>query len=114
MIIRSENQDDYTVLPNTLLQDDKISNKALGLLVRLLCMPENWNFTIDKIIIPNKTGQHSIKSAIKELGAHGYIHRFMIRKDGKTAGTEYFVFDKSTTRADAEAMFKEFMKNGRG
>jgi hypothetical protein len=112
MIIRSENKDDYTILPNRLLMDDRISDKARGLLVRLLCRPEDWTFTLDKITIPNKEGQHSIKSAIKELKDQNYIHWFVVRENGKISRSEYLIFDKPTPRANAEAMFKKFMETG--
>lgn len=93
MIIRSEKKNNYTILPNEFLLDDKISDKARGVLARLLCRPDNWNLNVKHLINTGKTGQVAIRSAIKELEAAGYLEKEVVRdeKNGRIMGVEYVI-----------------------
>jgi len=93
MIIRSEKKSNYTILPNEFLLDDTISDKARGVLARLLCRPDNWNLNVTHLIKTGKTGQVAIRSAIKELEEAGYLEKDVVRdqKSGRIIGVEYVI-----------------------
>jgi hypothetical protein len=67
MIIRSEKKDRFTIISNELLNDNRITDKALGTLVRLLSKPDNWNLNINHLVKTGKQGRTAIRSSIAEL-----------------------------------------------
>jgi len=102
MIIRSENKDRFTVISNELLNDNRISDKALGTLVRLLSKPDNWNLNINHLVKTGKQGRTAVRSSITELEKAGYIHRTVVRNQaGRITGTEYLVYELATPMEEA-------------
>ena len=102
MIIRTENRNRYTIISNELLNDANISDKARGLLARLLSKPDNWNLNINQLAKTGKTGQTTIRSSIAELERAGYIHRRTTRNNtGRITGTEYMVYECPLTPLQA-------------
>ncbi len=96
MIIRAEKKGNYTIIPNELLLDETISDKARGTLVRLLCRPENWNLNINHLVKTGKDGNTAIRSAIRELEKAGYIQREVTRhENGRIIGVEYIIHESS-------------------
>jgi len=94
MIIRSEKNGNYTILPNELLLDETISDKARGLLVRLLARPDNWKLNVNHLIKTGKGGQVTVRSSLKELESVGYIRSDVVRHDnGRIIEVEYIVSD---------------------
>jgi hypothetical protein len=96
MIIRSEKKDRFTVISNELLNDNRITDKALGALVRLLSKPDNWNLNINHLVKTGKQGRTAIRSSIAELEKVGYIHKHVVRsKTGRITGTEYLIYEQA-------------------
>jgi len=92
MIIRAEKKSNYTILPNEFLLDETISDKARGMLARLLSRPDNWNLNINHLVKTGKEGHTAIRSAIKELEDAGYIQRDVSRhENGRIVGVEYII-----------------------
>lgn len=102
MIIRSEKKDRFTVISNELLNDNRITDKALGTLVRLLSKPDNWNLNINHLVKTGKQGRTAVRSSIAELEKAGYIHRQVVRsKAGRITGTEYLIYELAVTPEEA-------------
>ncbi|WP_320040510.1 hypothetical protein [uncultured Desulfobacter sp.] len=94
MIIRSEKKGNYTILPNEFLLDETISDKARGLLARLLSRPDDWNLNINYLVKTGKAGHAAVRSAIRELEAAGYIQKKVSRHDnGRIIGVEYIIHE---------------------
>jgi len=92
MIIKSKNKSNFTILSNAVLLDDTISDKARGVLVRLLCRPSNWNLNVKHLVKTGKDGNAAIRSAIRELEAAGYIRKEVSRHaNGRIIGIEYII-----------------------
>jgi len=111
MNIKSEKILNSTTIPNELLLDETISDKARGLLVRMLSRPCDYKFDIPKLIDEGKSGNSAVRSAIKELESQHYVHRFSIRKNGKIAWVEYVVCDKPMSREKAEDLCQRHYGN---
>jgi hypothetical protein len=92
-ILRNEVRNQYTVIHQNIIRDDRLSLKALGLLVRLLSLPDNWNFSENGLIqIFKKDGQASIRTGLKELEQYGYLRRNKIRNaKGQIAEVEWII-----------------------
>ena len=92
MITRTEKTSNYTILPNEFLLDETISDKARGLLARLLSRPDNWNLNINYLVKTGKDGHTAVRSAIRELEAAGYIQKEVSRhSNGRIIGVEYII-----------------------
>ncbi len=66
---------DYTKISNGLFRNRSLSLKAKGLMSLILSLPENWQFTVKGLAQLSKDGQDSVRSALRELEARGYITR---------------------------------------
>lgn len=94
-IIRVEKNRNYTVMSNFHLADRRLSLKAIGLLSKMLSLPDEWDYTIAGLTTICCEGKAAIATAIQELEATGYIVRRQLRtKDGAFGGNEYIVHEE--------------------
>ena len=90
---RIEKTRDYTVMANIHLRDRRLSLKAKGLLSVCLALPDQWECSIEGFAAMMKDGRDSVRSAVRELEAAGYITRSGQERaeDGRYGVTEYTV-----------------------
>lgn len=73
-IIRSPRvQRDFTIISNSVCLDPRLSMRALGLLVRLLCRPDNWQTNSETLAREFDCGRDQIRGVLKELSDAGYM-----------------------------------------
>lgn len=58
---------DFTIAPNIIFKDNRLSLKAKGLWLQILSLPENWEFSVKGLSKLAKDNETSISTAIKEL-----------------------------------------------
>lgn len=90
-ILRKANKGSFTVIDNTVFRDKELSNKALGLLCRMLSLPDGWNFSVMGLVSLSSDGKSAIINQLDELEDNGYLVRKQLRFEGKIAGVEYVV-----------------------
>lgn len=91
-VMRVEKSANYTVMSNHHLDDPRLSLKAIGLLSKILRLPDDWDYTLEGLARICKEGKDAIRSAIVELEQAGYIERRQTHAaDGSFAGNEYIV-----------------------
>lgn len=90
-ILRKHQRAQYTVIDNTIFRDRELSNKALGMLCRMLSLPDGWEFSVMGLVALSSDGKSGVMSQLDELEAHGYLVRNQVRIGGKIAGVEYIV-----------------------
>lgn len=74
MIFRIHKHDSgFTQIDNRLLEDERLSWKARGLLAYLLSRPENWRVESNALAEIGPDGRDSVRSGLAELEAHGYL-----------------------------------------
>ena len=95
-ILRNASRGKYTVLNNGIFRDENLSAKSLGILAKMLSLPDNWEFSETGLCsIFKKDGRSSIRSGLKELEENGYLVRSRVRDEsGKLTSTEWTVSDK--------------------
>ena len=95
-ILRNASKGKYTVLNNGIFRDENLSAKSLGILAKMLSLPDNWEFSETGLCsIFKKDGRDSIRSGLKELEENGYLVRSRIRDDsGKLTSVEWTVSDR--------------------
>lgn len=93
-VMRVEKSTNYTVMSNRHLDDTRLSLKAIGLLSKILRLPDDWDYTLEGLAHICKEGKDAIRSAIVELEQAGYIERRQTHAaDGSFAGNEYIVHE---------------------
>lgn len=93
-VMRVEKSANYTVMSNCHLDDTRLSLKAIGLLSKILRLPDDWDYTLEGLARICKEGKDAIRSAIVELERAGYIERRQTHAaDGSFAGNEYIVHE---------------------
>lgn len=81
----------YGMVPNSLLNNNKISLKAKGLFAFMQSKPDGWQFSVEKISFQCKEAKTSISEGLKELEMFG----FLIRKKQQTGNgftVDYHLF----------------------
>lgn len=92
--LRVSKNGDYTVISNAALRDPRLSCKACGLLVRMLSLPDGWNFTIRGLASMYKDGKAAVDTALKELEETGYLRRERTRDaSGHLSNVEYTIME---------------------
>ena len=86
-ILRNKTQNNFTIITNNILRDERLPMNARGLLCTMLSLPDNWEFSERGLqaILPGN-GLSAIKSALKVLQECGYLRRSKIRGKGGTFG----------------------------
>ncbi|MYS22524.1 hypothetical protein GA0115240_142187 [Streptomyces sp. DvalAA-14] len=92
-IHRSRHARGFTVLPNTLLQDRRLSYTARGLLADLLSRPDGWREDGRRMADTSPQGRHSVAKALRELAAFGYYRVERVRRADGTFVSETHVYD---------------------
>ena len=93
-VLRKNHTRDFTVLPNSLLQDQRLSCRERGLLVWMLSKPQDWNFSHKALLAElqyDKKG--AIQACINKLTETGYLRIVQQRTKGKLGKTLWYVFD---------------------
>ncbi|MGW3078283.1 hypothetical protein [Kitasatospora sp. NPDC001132] len=92
-IHRSAHARAFTVLPNGLLQDRRLSYTARGLLADLLSRPDGWREDGRQMADSSPQGRGAIRRALKELKDAGYYRVDTVRLADGTVRSEAHVFD---------------------
>lgn len=95
-ILRKDNKERYTTIPMEIIRDERLSLKDVGLLVSMLSLPDNWEFSengLEKIY--KNDGQTSIRTGLKNLEKFGYLKRIRTRKaNGKIGSVDWYLYEK--------------------
>lgn len=93
-IIRKKNEN-YTIVSNVCVRDNRLSLKAKGLMSLVMSLPNDWDFSIQGLSSIVKEGKSAIYAAINELKEFGYCNVITSRDDkGKIIGNDYTFFEE--------------------
>ena len=79
--IRVDRRDKFTTIDRDLVNDDRLSFRARGVLVWLLDKPDGWKVQADSISRQGKEGRDAVRGALRELEMLGYLERVKFRDD---------------------------------
>lgn len=74
---------DFTTVQNAFLRDTSLGLTERGLLITMLSLPNEWDFSAVGLASILPDGIAKTKSALKKLEQHGYLKRSRIYKNGK-------------------------------
>lgn len=93
-VFRIKKENNYTVVSNAILKDKRLSLKSIGLLVVMLGLPEEWDYTIKGLTKIVKDGESAIRASLIELEECGYLVRERTRgENGKFSDIEYVIYE---------------------
>lgn len=78
--IKNYIQKDFTVIPNSLIEDNEISDRARFLFVYLACKPDNWNFNNYNLSKSLRYSEDTLRKYMQELENRGWIKRILKRR----------------------------------
>ena len=93
-ILRKHHKKEYTVVDNAILRDMTLSNSTVGLMCKMLSLPDGWKFSEKSLAAICKDGITSIKSSLRELEAKGYLFRTSVRTGNKISGIVYDLYEE--------------------
>lgn len=86
--------DNFTHLPNELLQSRAISPECLGVLVHLLSRPPTWKVKPEVLAEHYGCSKDRIYRILKDLQSAGFVVRRSMRDEKKITHWKYWVFDE--------------------
>lgn len=92
-INKSTLKENYSVIPNNMLNDEGLDADCLAVMVYLLSKPNNWIVKPTNIQNRFKYGRDKTYRVINQLVKRQYIVREEHRTDGKYASFSYYVYD---------------------
>lgn len=84
----------YSVVPNHVFEDIRLSMEARWLLGYLLSKPDNWAVVIGDIVKKGGCGRDKARKMIAELVEYGYAEREQVREDGKFGASVLVIYDE--------------------
>lgn len=85
---------DYTVMSNHHLRDRNLSLRAIGLLSKMLSLPDDWDYSVPGLVAICQESKNIIQGALKELEKNGYLVRTMTRDSSGHIGYNYDVYEQ--------------------
>jgi hypothetical protein len=95
LIIKSKQTEKFTIIPNEVLKDQKLSLKAKGLLCILLSLPTDWAVYKSQLQQFSTDGRDATTASFNELVDNGYITAVRrINSKGQFMGWDYVVYNE--------------------
>jgi hypothetical protein len=74
-IVRREHRAQFTIVPNAIFLDDRLSIEAKGVLGYLLSRPHSWQVRLDHVGRTLRIGRKKLQRVFRELIGAGYVTR---------------------------------------
>ena len=99
-ILRQAKKRDFTAIDNYPIRDNRLSLKALGLLLLMVSRPDDWRFNLKGLAGYKRDGLRAVRSALDELRAAGYVSVSRERCADGTLGEYVYTVREVPTPAD--------------
>lgn len=93
-VIKIANRKRFTTVSNLLLNNEKLSLRAKGLMCYLLSKPVDWVVNVRHLCKTCSEGRDAIYKVIEELLNEGYMTREQSKENGKFTGYDYTVYEE--------------------
>ena len=78
---RKRKKTGFTQISNSMLEDDRLSWKAKGLLAYMLSRPNNWKINKSDLYKRATEGRDAMTNGLEELKNYGYLHIYPNKKE---------------------------------
>lgn len=93
-VIRVPHNDNFTMMANYHLKDRRLSLRAVGLMSKMLSLPEDWDYTVTGLAAICKEGREAVRKVLQELEEAGYLERDQSREGGRFSGYDYNLYEQ--------------------
>jgi hypothetical protein len=94
-VIRRHHNGNFTIVPNAIFEDARLSIEAKGVLGYLLSRPHNWTVRLAQVAQTLRVGRDKMQRIFNELIDARYVLRDQSRLANQQWGSiEYVVFDE--------------------
>lgn len=73
-VVRVHKNTDFTIMCNHHLRNQKLSLKAIGLMSKILGLPDGWNYSVAGLVKICKEGETAVRAALHELIDEQYVY----------------------------------------
>jgi len=91
--IKNRTQENFTTVPNSLINDERLSWKAKGILIYLMSKPNDWVVRESDLIKKAKESKTAYRSGCKELEDLGYLKVSQKRSEDGTFSNSVVTID---------------------
>lgn len=102
----------FTQIPNTMLCDPKLSERAKGIYAYLFSKPDGWQFHWNCMSKELNCSQRVFRAVISELEQAGYVTKSQVNENGKFGGMIYEFVDVDRVTQNPHTVFERDAKNG--
>ena len=82
---------DYTQIPNRWLRDERLTYRARGILGLLLSHKDGFAVALTDLVVNKAERQEAVRTAVRELEAHGYLLRVYPVNGGRFAAPDWIL-----------------------
>ncbi|CAD6367542.1 hypothetical protein SHEWT2_02854 [Shewanella hafniensis] len=115
-VIRRAQEGSFTIMPNETIRDPRLSIDALGLLLKLVSLPPNWEVHPSVVQAESKIGDSRWRRISNELIDAGYLTRAKERLDNGRWDWIFTVYQESqipeVTKNQKDAATRGFSMDG--
>ena len=86
MILKNETQGSFVIVSQMIMHDKSLKLFDRGLLITLMSLRDNWEFSINGLARIVVDGRDAISKGIERLQKHGYLKKEQLRENGKFSG----------------------------
>lgn len=119
-VLRQHHTRDFTVIPNALLQDQRLSCRERVLLVWMLSKPPEWNFSHKALLTELSYDKKGVVQAcVNKLTETGYLRIVQERSSGRLGKTVWYVYDvpypniRDTVATEYDSPYPEIPDSGK-
>lgn len=91
-VYRVDKKENFTVMGNYHLRSKNLSLKAIGLLCKVLSLPEGWDFSVAGLTAICKESKQAVMTALDELKEWGYLELTKLTPDKTASGRIEYVY----------------------
>lgn len=95
LIVRRRHAGNFTQIPNSLIRNEHLSLKALGVIVHLLSLPPGYRISLEGLCAARKEGETAMRTAIQQLERLNYMRIVRERSaSGRFIHSKWIVSDE--------------------
>ena len=92
-IFRIHKATNFTTINNYLIRDKNLSLKDKGMMMILLSLPNNWEYSVKGLEKICKEARNTINSILNNLEKHEYLERRKVYENGKIKEWRYDIYE---------------------
>ncbi|MEU6928341.1 hypothetical protein AB0A05_04165 [Streptomyces sp. NPDC046374] len=112
--MRHRHRDRFTVVGNHLAQHSDLSAAAVGLAVYIQSLPDGADVTVKRLTLRFREGEITVRRALNELVAAGYLERRRVSLGGGRFATRVIAYDRPGGRGGGAAAPPKRPESGAG